>query len=594
MVIAIIIAQVKATSDIEPEKIKALRRLFTSTSLSTALLSFLSTMGGLRLYIFQDNFVSAFVLSGAVQGALFAISTEFFKILGKFSRIVSKIAFIIIWLLLLLFSSGFSYVGISKTAYPDGVLKEDAEQILIQYCLDTDYELLDYTKKLEKEYLKHIYDYLNILNGEGGGFVVSEQDKLILEGEKADLQKYQNTSEIDNGDGTKTNASEIKAILNTQMLCTYIDTIKKGNYGNNLIAYKKELNNKITEAKNKKDEYDQRYDSENQLIVGNPNADTEAGRLGYNGRSAQYRELSDPNYLKLQQDITIAETNKKTFKALSDQLNDFINYLEECKRFIKNDFETGAENDIYNNTRLLKEEVNKENINIEVIIEISEKIYNKLIENNTSAEDEKITEYATFKNNLSEYKIVIQQKESLEKQIDDLNDYSNELLLGTTADSPNDSTDSDDKKSNSDENSALKNFIHRSQSEGKQTNSDSDKIWKVTWSDHLLKIQSVLKKLPNEYSTTSNGSIATKMGNTSKADNVISLPKKKTKYLEEISDRRRLYLTDINDFDRAWTLFFASFHPSKYKLMLFVSVIIAFGLDLISFAMGCLLSKIKV
>lgn len=144
------IIQIKSTSNIEPKKIKALRKLFTSTSLSTALLSFISTMGGLRLYIFQDNFLSAFLLSGAVQGALFGMSTEFFKILNKYPRKISKIAVIAIWLFLLIFSSGFSYVGISKTAYSDDVLEEDAEQVLIMYCLDTDYELIDYIKKLEK------------------------------------------------------------------------------------------------------------------------------------------------------------------------------------------------------------------------------------------------------------------------------------------------------------------------------------------------------------------------------------------------------------------------------------------------------------
>jgi len=88
------------------------------------------------LYIFQDNFLSAFLLSGAVQGALFGMSTEFFKILNKYPRKISKIAVIAIWLFLLIFSSGFSYVGISKTAYSDDVLEEDAEQVLIMYCLD--------------------------------------------------------------------------------------------------------------------------------------------------------------------------------------------------------------------------------------------------------------------------------------------------------------------------------------------------------------------------------------------------------------------------------------------------------------------------
>lgn len=561
-----IVIQIESTSNIEPEKVRALRKLFTSTSLSTALLSFISTMGGLQLYIFRDNFLSALVLSGAVQGALFGMSTEFFKILNKFPRKISKLAFISIWLLLLLFSSGFSYVGISKTAYSDDVFEEDAEQVLIQYCLDTDYELIDYIKKLEKSYLEDFYNYLDKLNGGKEHFTVSKQDQQILESQKQALEEYQSTMEIDKGDGTKVSTSEISAILNTEMLRVYIDTIKEGNYGNDLDAYKQALDNKITDASEKRDEYAQRYYEENKLITGDPEANTEEAQLGYNARSYQFGDITNPIYRSIQDDIAIAQENVLKFKAFSDKLDDFVRCLEECKMYIKNDFETSAENTIYQQTLLLKEEINKENINTETVISISEEIYDKLIENNISVEDDKITEYATFKNNVNEYKIVIKQKQDIEKEIEELNDYSNELLLGITVDS----TNQHDNPSDSIDNAVA--------STDKIDSDGSDEAWKIAWSDHLLKIQSVIKELPSE----------------TDSDNIISLPKEKTTYLEEISDRKRLYLTDINDFDRAWSLLFVNFHPIKYKLMLFVSVIIAFGLDLISFAMGCLLSKIKV
>lgn len=548
VVLALVVRIIPANKELE--KIEPLRKLFTSTSLSTALLSFISTMGGLQLYIFQNNFVSAFVLSGAIQGALFGISTEFFGIIGKFSKKISKSSFIVIWLLLLLFSSGFSYVGISKTAYPDDVLKDDSEQILIQYCIDTDNELLGYIRTLEPEYLKNIYEYINTLNGGEEGFTLSQQDKQIFADEKTALKEYQNILEIDNGDGTTTNAAEIKAILNTEMLCTYIDTIQNGNYGNELNAYKVALDYKIDDANGKKSDYDKRYDDENKLIVGDPTADTEAARLGFNGRSAQYRNLSDPNFIKLQQDIETAEANKVKFKALSDKLDDFIKCLEECKRFVENDFETGTENDIYQKTLSLKKEVNKETIEVNKVITLSEEIYDDLISNNTSATDDRIAKYAIFKNDIKEYKNVIEQKQVLESELEVLNDYSSELITIET-----DPVDTSSLTSTA-------------------SNANPDIAWKKIWSNHLIKIQLTLKQLPDEYGT-------------------ISLPRKKAKYLEEIFDRRRLYLTNINDFDRAWSLLFSNFHPLKNKIMLFVSIVIAFGLDLISFAMGCLLSKIK-
>ncbi len=409
------------------------------------------------------------------------------------------------------------------------------------------------------------YNYLDKLNGGKENFTVSEQDQKILESQKTALETYQSTTEIDKGNGTKVSTSEISGILNTEMLCVYIDTIKEGNYGNDLDAYKQALNNKIADASKKKSEYDQRYSEENKLITGDP----EVGNEGYNARSYQFGDLSHPIYRAIQDNITIAQENMLKIKAFSDKLDDFVKYLEECKMYIENDFETSAENSIYQQTLLLKEEINKENINTEVVISISEEIYDKLIENNISVEDEKITGYAIFKNNVNEYKNVVEQKQDLEKEIEELNDYSSELLLGITVDSTDDSINQNDNPSDSIDNSVIST----------DKTDSSDKAWKIAWSNHLLKIQSVIKELPSE--TVDN-------------DNSISLPKEKTTYLEEISDRKRLYLTDINDFDRAWTLFFTNFHPIKYKSMLFVSVIIAFGLDLISFAMGCLLSKIKV
>lgn len=304
---------------------------------------------------------------------------------------------------------------------------------------------------------------------------------------------------------------------------------------------------------------DQKYDEENKLVVGDPNSDLDPARLGYNGRSSQYTNLSDPNFIKLQQDIAIAEENKSKFKSLGNKLDDFTKYLEQCKSFIENDFEMGAENVIYQQTIELKEEINKENINTNKVISTSEIIYDKLIENNTSSTDDKIKEYATFKNNVNEYKVIIEQKQKLKSEIDELNNYSSNSFLYTTKSAT---------------------YVSTNQVDG---SSDSMNDFRQTiWSNHLLEIQSILKNLPDEYTKTPS------------INDIISLPKNKTRYLEEISDRKRLYLTDINDFDRAWTLLFSNFHPLKYKLMLFVSVIIAFGLDLISFSMGCLLSKIKI
>ena len=538
----------------DSRKVTSLRKLFTSTGLSTALLSFVTTMHGLQLYIFQDNFISAFVLSGAVQGALFAISTNFYGIINKFSGKLSKGAFMMIWLLLLLFSSGFSYVGISGTAYTEEAFREDAEQVMLQYCLNTDYELLEYVGGLEKEYQDKMYVYLNTLNGGENGFVVSEQDRKILETEKKQLQDYQEISSITTADGIDVDISEISDILNTDMLRIYIDSILSGQYGNDLETYKGKLREVIDNAEDVKENLDEQYEHESKLISGDPDSEKEEAKVGYNGRLYQFHDLSNPNYLDLKDRLEKAEKNRDTYKELRDILDKYINYLKECESFIEKDFEKGAENAIYQDTNRLREVFNMDDINTDLVMSLSEGIYNKLVENNTPATDPKISEYVSFKSAVKGYEDIIDQKERLDGEIAILSEYSSELLL----------QNKENMDTQSDKDVAL------------DTATDMDTSWRKEWCDHLFQIQSVLQHLPE------------------KSERDLQMPKEKSEYLEEIFERRRLYLTDIKEFDKAWSLLFSGFHPKKNKLMLYVSVIIAFGLDLISFAMGCILSVLKV
>ena len=546
--------QEEQKSELDSRKVTSLRKLFTSTGLSTALLSFVTTMHGLQLYIFQDNFISAFVLSGAVQGALFAISTNFYGIINKFSGKLSKGAFMMIWLLLLLFSSGFSYVGISGTAYTEEAFREDAEQVMLQYCLNTDYELLEYVGGLEKEYQDKMYVYLNTLNGGENGFVVSEQDRKILETEKKQLQDYQEISSITTADGIDVDISEISDILNTDMLRIYIDSILSGQYGNDLETYKGKLREVIDNAEDVKENLDEQYEHESKLISGDPDSEKEEAKVGYNGRLYQFHDLSNPNYLDLKDRLEKAEKNRDTYKELRDILDKYINYLKECESFIEKDFEKGAENAIYQDTNRLREVFNMDDINTDLVMSLSEGIYNKLVENNTPATDPKISEYVSFKSAVKGYEDIIDQKERLDGEIAILSEYSSELLL----------QNKENMDTQSDKDVAL------------DTATDMDTSWRKEWCDHLFQIQSVLQHLPE------------------KSERDLQMPKEKSEYLEEIFERRRLYLTDIKEFDKAWSLLFSGFHPKKNKLMLYVSVIIAFGLDLISFAMGCILSVLKV
>lgn len=575
---------IKPSKDLETKKIKPLRKLFTSTGLSTALLSFTSTMGGLQLYIFQHQFLSAFVLSGAVQGALFGISTHFFEILKKFSRKKSRTAFIMIWILLLCFSSGFSYVGISKTAYPDDVLRNDADQVLLQYCLDTNMGLLDAIKSTENKYKTELERYLTTLSSDSG-IQISEQDKTSLTEYATKLEKHQK-------DGKKSRYALIKGILDSSAIQRYVNDIHdNGNKDNNLESCKKEVDRKIK-------------DTDDGIVNNKANINAKKEEISVlDHRLLTFNDTTSSKYKQLDSDKATAQQELKKYEALQSKLDEFKNQLDSLKTFIESDFQTSAGNSIFTLILSIRNRINQismraVDVDNDALLTDVEAIYAGLLQ--ASASNDQINQYNSFKSKITQYAVLVEQQQILESEIQSLNEYDNMLLLGQPI-SDNTSSIEVDPMDNSSSGDASSSAVQSTEDQSSDksdttTEADTDKSttttssnndeWKIAWANHLSKIQIVLKNIPSK--TASNATIS---NNNSAIP--VQLSKPVSEYLNEISDIKRLYLTDINDFDRAWSLLFSDFHPMKYKLMLFVSLVIAFSLDLVSFAMGCILSKVN-
>ena len=97
-----------------------------------------------------------------------------------------------------------------------------------------------------------------------------------------------------------------------------------------------------------------------------------------------------------------------------------------------------------------------------------------------------------------------------------------------------------------------------------------DKEKKVEeWRVKLDEIKDILKNIPQKYFTQYNEKLI------------------KSDIIDLLSSLDRLYLSDLNEFERAWSLLFSSVHI--YKVLLIFSAIFAFGMDLFSFAAGMLL-----
>lgn len=118
----------------------AVRRLLASSALATAIISWIATAQGLRIYVFSYYWQAA-IISAAIQGTLFAFSIKAIPLMKRL-RIIGKIAMWILWFCILLSSSIFSYVYISKNVYSDSLLHDDSNRIMFTQYLEI-YSLLD-------------------------------------------------------------------------------------------------------------------------------------------------------------------------------------------------------------------------------------------------------------------------------------------------------------------------------------------------------------------------------------------------------------------------------------------------------------------
>lgn len=539
---------------IESDKRKrtAIIKLFTSATLSTAFISFITTQQGLQSYIFENNIIFAFVLSGSVQGSLFALSTEVNNIRIRLSKLAKALVFII-WLLLFLFSSGFSYVSICSTAYPSSVLQKDAEQVLSEYCLTTDYELYDYIQMLEKDYLESIQEYLNLVNGVSNsseGYAIGTDDYMIFSQEIRQLEAYMADSEIDE-------FREIKEILDSEILIISIKRLQSGNFSpNDYNAYvgsedaTGHLPAKIDKTSKKRDVYFKKYQNQVQEIN------------ELDERLKTFHDLQNKFYIKNSKARDMAVKLRDKYKSIYDKLDDFVNDLNIFYSFVTVDFKGGTESELHEKTKQLTKLSQKEEIDSDGVLAIAEDVYSLLVDNNTSSSEPSMSRYPEFKSSIRGYKVVLEQKAKIEKEINELNDYNTGLLLHNYS-------------TNGTKEDTSQEFDNTSSQE-----------WKIAWNQHLNMIESIIENLQdsNHQDSIDNSEQGTL--------NLPRLPHAKKDYIRAINRRRRLYLEEISSFERNWTLLkesipFIGFHP--YGLMMLTSLVIAFGLDMFSMGIGYIL-----
>ena len=174
--------------------------------------------------------------------------------------------------------------------------------------------------------------------------------------------------------------------------------------------------------------------------------------------------------------------------------------------------------------------LNNDLLDEEVWDDTIEEIYDILIQNDVERGDSRIDDYPEFKNNSIQYKNQKLLCAKIEKNIENLYNIYNDTNVKT------------DENSNE---------------------------WKQKWLSQFEEMRSILKEAPEyAFDKTLNENINSR-----------------SKTIKRLSNQERLYVTDLNEFEKAWSLLFST---HEYKGMVIFAAIFAIFLDIFSAVMGIL------
>lgn len=519
--------------------IGSMRKLFASAALGTAVISWMATAIGLNHYVFHTLW-QAFMLSGAIQGPLFALSTRGLDLLyRKGFPAFGKILVLFIWITLLLSSSIFSYISIALTAYSESALRVDAERLLNNYCLAQNYQLLDSCNLALDVYSESIQDYIQYLVTAEGGVGFDKRDITSLESYLSVMENEQTNNQHD----------DIVELVNTNVIRERLNRFLSGNFND------QDINAVYNLIDGKTADITQKI---NELQIAGSNHQTNIEK--YNQRMSQYKNLKRPEYIDVKND----HDNEKKAKTADHEMEVCLKKIRQALSDSRSYVEImclGTESQLHAQSNQLVIAMNEETLNTNTMMEIAQDIYKALIQDNVGAEDMRIQGYGSFREAILGYDQVISAKQDLDMEIEQLLSRSQNQLMEATETESNNIPLSDTTKPEA----------------ASPTPSEQ---WNIYWRTRLGSIESLLKKLPNTIKNDKGEDIAISIRDT-KGKSV-----SKASMINQISEYVRMYLTDLNDFDKYWTLFWGE-HPNK--TMLKFSFIFAILLDLFSTATGILL-----
>lgn len=528
------------------DKNTELRKMLSTAAISVALISWFTTANGLHAYVFKHIW-QAYVMSAALQGALFSLSIRGVELFFDFAQKWKKISLVFVWMCLLFTSSIFSYVYISRDVYTDTLLREDAQRIFSTYCLEKNFELLDESDKLlngiddENGIQAKMDEYIKTLAVTKDGVSFSEVDLKNINDLETLIKTYVNKTSL--GDSV---------YVDTEILTTYLKKVSNGKY----------LDHDVQILLSEAEGIVKKIDSRMQMIEKEIGLE-ENNRDGIIERLKTFRNTTNDAYRKLEEELRVVNENIVKLRGKLGKLNNEKENVSKVKTVI-NGIVGSKESTIYQEVVNIQTQMNAEKIDVNEVREISERIYNTLLESGEDPEEEKLAGYVEFKNNLKKYEAIISAQQAIEDEIKKLYNLSdkNEEFLAT------DELLEQQEKAVSNSNLNI-DEIQKGINSNRLTMDET--IWNNYWQMRLNSLRNNVQKLQS-------GGLK---------------PEKINKMLEEIEVRERLYLSDLNDFERAINLLFGKEPKHPYKVLLRFSFFFSFGIDLFSVLMSCLLYIFK-
>ena len=293
-------------------------------------------------------------------------------------------------------------------------------------------------------------------------------------------------------------------------------------------TYNRETMDNLKEAIESKIELLNKMIETNQINIESFNEDNK----GLNGRLEPIHDITDPVYINL---VAERDNNIERIEGLLEANKEYseeISLLNTASGLIGN-IEGNNSLHLQSSAISVRELLTASDFNENDFKKSIEEVHKYLLGSNISKDHDLIKNYDTFLREASLYAEIRTAQVIVENEIEELQKRSTEVTTNGIGDI-----------------------------------SDEEELsnWKRYWHNRVIALRTVLKSIPSETLADSNYSI-----------------KSRGSLLSKLDEMERLYLSDLNSFEKAWTILIG---PHRYKMSVVFCLIFAVSFDLISLGAG--------